>query len=204
MTYVIGITGGIGSGKTLVSDHFASLNAPIIDTDIIARLIVEPDQPALLELVSAFGSEILLPSGELNRSQLRTLAFANDKSKATLDAITHPAIRQETVKQVQETNYPYCLVVVPLLIADSPFSAFMKRILVVTANRELKIQRVQQRSGLEKSEIERIMQTQLSDQQREEFADDIIANNGSIEDAHHAVEHLHERYLELAKANINN
>jgi len=178
MTYVIGITGGIGSGKTLVSDHFASLNAPIIDTDIIARLIVEPDQPALLELVSAFGSEILLPSGELNRSQLRTLAFADDTSKATLDAITHPAIRQETVKQVQETNYPYCLVVVPLLTADSPFTAFMKRILVVTANRELKIQRVQQRSGLEKSEIERIMKTQL--------------------------EHLHERYLELAKANINN
>jgi len=201
MTYVIGTTGGIGSGKTLVSDHFASLGVPIIDTDVIARLIVEPGKPALAELVQAFGSGILLDSGQLDRAELRKLAFANKQSKATLDAITHPAIRRETFSQIQHANYPYCLVVIPLLTADSPFGELIKRVLVVTAKREVKIARVQKRSGLEPSEIERIMQTQLSDAQRKMFADDIIANDGSIEEAHRAVERLHKQYLELAQNN---
>jgi len=199
MTYIIGLTGGIGSGKTVVSDHFASLGVPIIDTDIIARVVVEPDQPALLELVNSFGKSILLESGHLDRAQLRKLAFADDVSKAKLDAITHPAIRQETLKQIQAANYPYCIVVVPLLVADSPFLSIMKRVLVVTANRDVKIERVKKRSGLEADEIERIMETQLNDQQRELLADDTIANNGSISDAQIAVEELHRRYLSFAK-----
>lgn len=199
MTYVIGVTGGIGSGKTLVSDHFASLGVPVIDTDIIARIVVEPGEPALAELVKAFGQSILLDSGELNRAELRTLAFADTKSKSTLDSITHPAIRHETFKQVEHANYPYCLVVVPLLSSDSPFSQVMERILVVTANRQVKISRVQKRSGLKVEEIERIMQSQLSDEQRKEFADDIIANDGTIDDVYRSVEGLHKRYLALSK-----
>ncbi len=203
MTYVIGITGGIGSGKTVASDHFASLGVPIIDTDVIARLIVEPEQPALQELVKAFGQSILLASGYLDRAQLRQLAFANDKSKATLDAITHPAIRKETVRQIQGANSPYCMVVVPLLTADSPFRALMKRVLVVTADKEVKIRRVQKRSGLELAEVEAIMKTQLNDTQRQQFADDIIANNRDIIDVQQAVEKLHQQYLNLAKSHIN-
>jgi dephospho-CoA kinase len=181
-------------------DQFAYLGVPIIDTDIIARLIVEPEQPALLELVGAFGKSILLPSGHLDRAQLRKLAFADDSRKATLDAITHPAIRQETLKQIQTADYPYCIVVVPLLTASSSFSTIMKRVLVVTAKRSVKIQRVQKRSGLSVIEVERIMETQLSDQQRQLLADDIIANDGSIEDAHNSVAQLHQQYLAFAAA----
>lgn len=203
MTYVIGITGGIGSGKTVASDHFASLGVPIIDTDVIARLIVEPEQPALQELVEAFGHSILLASGYLDRAQLRQLAFANDKSKATLDAITHPAIKRETLRQIQDANSPYCMVVVPLLTADSPFRALMKRVLVVTADKKVKIRRVQKRSGLELAEVEAIMKTQLNDTQRQQFADDIIVNNRAIIDVQQAVEKLHQQYLNLAKSHIN-
>jgi dephospho-CoA kinase len=200
MSYIIGLTGGIGSGKTLVSDHFASLGVPIIDTDIIARLIVELGQPALIDLVHAFGQSILMQSGHLDRAQLRKLAFADDSSKAVLDSITHPAIRQETLKQIQAADYAYCIVVVPLLVANSPFSSIMKRVLVVTANRQIKIERVQKRSALTPDEIERIMETQLDDQQRRLLADDIIANDGSIKEAHSAVERLHQKYLAYAEA----
>ncbi|MBL4673826.1 MAG: dephospho-CoA kinase [Arenicella sp.] len=200
MTHIIGLTGGIGSGKTVISDHFASLGVPVIDTDIIARIIVEPEQPALLELVKSFGKSILLESGHLDRPQLRKLAFADDVSKATLDAITHPAIRQETLEQIQTADYPYCIVVVPLLAANSPFLSIMKRVLVVTANRQVKIERVEKRSALRPDEIERIMQTQLNDQQRSLLANDIIVNDGSIKDAQSSVEQLHRQYLSLANA----
>ncbi len=200
MTYVIGITGGIGSGKTLVSDRFATLGVPIVDTDVIARIIVEPEQIALLELVKVFGSSILLESGHLDRAQLRKLAFADSASKKQLDDITHPAIRDETFKQIQAVDSPYCLVVVPLLTANSPFGAIMQRVLVVTADKEVKIQRVQQRSELSRNETESIMNTQLNDEQREQFANDIIVNDGTIDETYDAVAQLHKQYLELAKA----
>lgn len=198
MSFVVGLTGGIGSGKTVASDHFSKLGVPIIDTDIIARKIVEPGAPALAELVEAFGSDILLADGSLNRSALRILAFSSDKNKATLDSITHPAIRLETFGQIEQANYPYCIVVVPLLTAGSAFSELMDRILVVTAERETKITRVMQRSQLSRGEVERIMTTQLSDAERLEFADDVITNDTSIKDAQTEVEKLHELYLELS------
>ncbi len=198
-TYVVGLTGGIGSGKTVASDHFAELGVPVIDTDVIARQIVDPGQAALKELTAAFGEKILLSDGHLDRAELRTIAFSSQENKATLDNITHPAIRQETFRQISEVTYPYCVVVVPLLSDNSPFSALMQRILVVTAKRDTKITRVQKRSGLTRDEIERIMATQLSDNKRNEFADDVIANDGTIEDAQRAVKQLHQKYLELAQ-----
>ena len=188
----------------MVSDHFASLGVPIIDTDIIARIVVEPEQPALRKLVESFGKCILLKSGHLDRAQLRKLAFADDVSKAKLDAITHPAIRQETLNQIQAVNYPYCIVVVPLLDENSPFLSTMKRVLVVTANRQLKIERVEKRSALRPDEIERIMETQLSDQRRKLLADDIIVNDGSIKDTQNAVDQLHREYLSLAEHDASN
>lgn len=195
---VVGLTGGIGSGKTVVSDHFAELGVPVVDTDVIARLIVEPDHPTLDALVAAFGQNILLDDGNLDRSALRELAFSSPENKLTLDNITHPAIRLETLKQIDAVTHPYCLVVVPLLTADSPFGETMDRILVVTADRETKIERVKKRSNLDRDEVERIMATQLDDTERLNFADDVINNDGSIADAHQAVEKLHELYLELS------
>ena len=197
-SYVIGVTGGIGSGKTLISDRFAELGTPIIDTDIIARKIVEPNQDTLKKLVKQFGKTILMTDGHLDRSQLRDIAFSSRQNKQALDAITHPAIREETHQQIKSATAPYCLVVVPLLNQNSPFIKLMQRVLVVTAKREVKIERVKKRSQLSKEEITTIMQTQLDDSERLRFANDVINNNGSIEEAYEQVDNLHTQYLKLA------
>jgi len=198
MTFVVGLTGGIGSGKTVASDHFAELGVPVIDTDIIARRIVEPEQPVLNALIDAFGDRILLVDGHLNRSTLREIAFSNSNNKRLLDEITHPAIRSETLNQIGDVTYPYCVIVVPLLTKDSPFNKAMHRIVVVTAKHETKIARVKKRSNLNREEVERIMATQLDDQARTRFSDDVIANDGSLDDARLEVERLHQLYLQLS------
>lgn len=199
MTYVIGLTGGIGSGKTVASDHFASLGVPIIDTDIIARKIVQAGEPALQQLIKAFGKQILLPDGSLDRGALRSLAFANKQNKAQLDSITHPAIGEETFKQIDLVDFQYCILVVPLLDQSSKFIELMQRILVITADHATKLARVKKRSGLTHEEIEQIMKTQLSDKQRLEFSDDVISNNGSLKEAQEQVEQLHKNYLALSQ-----
>jgi len=200
MSYVIGITGGIGSGKTLVSDRFAELGVPVIDTDIIARQIVEPGQNTLQKLVTKFGDSILMANGHLNRSELRNIAFSSKKNKQALDQITHPAIRSETYQQIKAATALYCLVVVPLLQPTSPFIELMQRVLVVTAEQDIKIERVKKRSQLSKEEIISIMNTQLDDGERLSFANDVIHNNSSIEKAFEQVDHLHAQYLSLASS----
>ena len=200
MPYVVGLTGGIGNGKTVVSDRFAELGVPVIDTDLIARMVVEPGQPALSELVAAFGSQILLNNGRLDRSALRQIAFSDDAKKAQLDSITHPAIGKETIRQLQQVSYPYCILVVPLLGPESQLKDQMNRVLVVTADRQARLARVKKRSKLSAEEVKKIMRTQLDDDQRLEFADDVIPNNGSISEAHAQVDDLHEEYLKLSLA----
>ena len=204
MTFVIGLTGGIGSGKTVASDHFATLGVPIIDTDVIARKIVEPEQPALLSLVEFFGETILQSDGALDRGELRKLAFTNKENKQKLDSITHPAIRSEMFKQISQTASPYCIAVIPLLTADSVFSESLQRILVVTTELETKIKRVMKRSNLNREEVMRIMATQLSDKERLSFADDVISNDGSIKDVHSKVDKLHNFYLSLSDNTSDN
>ena len=200
MTYIIGLTGGIGSGKTLISDYFQNRGVPIIDTDVIARQIVEPGQPALQQLVAKFGQQILHNDGSLNRDELRTIAFSSSQNKAALDAITHPAIYQLSLQQIEQADYAYCIVVIPLLNQESVFTELLQRVLVVTADKSIKVERIKQRSGLSASEITRIMQSQIDDQQRLEFADDIIENNGSIEQAENQAERLHQKYLQIANS----
>ena len=200
MPYIIGLTGGIGSGKTVVSDRFAELGVPVIDTDIIARQIVEPGSTTLLKLAEAFGNHILHDDGSLKRDQMRKIAFADSESKALLDSITHPAIRDETIRQIAQASYQYCIVVVPLLTKESAFQQFMQRVLVVTAEHQTKLARVQKRSGLSFSETEAIMQTQLSDKSRLEFADDVICNDGTIVEAQAHTDKLHRSYLALSES----
>ena len=133
------------------------------------------------------------------RDRLRSLAFASSKNKQALDNITHPAIRKETARQVALVTDAYCLVVIPLLNKSSPFFSFLQRVLVVTANRDTKIERVKKRSQLTKQEVVRIMETQLDDTERLSFADDVIENDSTIEDAYEQVEKLHQTYLTLAR-----
>lgn len=199
MPLIIALTGGIGSGKTVASDHFATLGVPVIDTDIIAREIVEPGQPTLIKLCYAFGQDILDSSGKLNRGTLRKAAFSSSKNKQTLDSITHPAIRTETKRQIEQVEFNYCIVVVPLLTKESPFITLANHITVVVADKDTKINRVMQRSNLSREETMTIMQSQISDERRLEFADDVIHNNSSIEDVHQSVEKLHIEYLRLSK-----
>ncbi len=195
---VVGLSGGIGSGKTVVSDHFNALGAPVIDTDVIARQIVEPGSPALEQLCREFGNEILLSDGALNRGALRNIAFSSKQNKAKLDAITHPTIRDEATAQVNSLDATYCILVVPLLNAESTFQSLMGRILIVTANREVKIERVMKRSNLSREEVVSIMSTQLDDSQRLSFADDVIENNTSLNHVYIEVEKLHQRYESLS------
>ncbi|MCL4149805.1 UNVERIFIED_CONTAM: hypothetical protein GTU68_044563 [Idotea baltica] len=195
MTLIVALTGGIGSGKTVVSDHFASLKVPVIDTDIIAREIVEPGQPALAQLCDAFGKDILDSSGRLNRKALRTISFSKPENKRLLDSITHPIIRVAMLNKIQQVKFAYCVAVIPLLTKDSPFMAIADRVIAVVADKETKINRVMQRSQLSREETMAIMESQISDQQRLEFADDVIHNDGTIKDAQQAAEKLHESYL---------
>lgn len=200
--YVVGLTGGIGSGKTVASDRFKALGAHIIDTDIIAREVVEPGSPTLTQLVDAFGEQILQKNGSLDRTVLREIAFSSPENKAQLDSITHPAIRIETLKQIADADFPYCVVVVPLLSPNSGFSSFMQRVLAVSTDKQTKVERVKKRSHLSEEEVLAIMNTQLSDAEREEFADDIIRNDGTIEEAQALVDQLHEQYLELSMTRL--
>lgn len=199
MTFVIGLTGGIGCGKTLVSDHLASLGVPIIDTDVIARQIVEPNSPTLSELVDTFGEEILLEDGSLNRDQLRKLAFSNSENKQKLDAITHPAILDEAIRQLEQVDYSYVIVVIPLLNKESAFFPFLDHVLAINTDKETRILRVMKRNSLPREAVEKIVATQLTDQQRQQFADDQIDNNGSKQATKEQASQLHQKYLELAK-----
>ena len=199
MAFVVGLTGGIGSGKTVVSDYFSEIGVSVIDTDVIARTIVKPGESALTNLVNAFGEEILQENGELDRAALRTIAFSTPENKASLDAITHPAIRVETLKQLSASESPYNVVVIPLLVPNSEFALLVQRTLVVTANHATKVARVMKRNSISKQEVERIMSTQISDTERLNFADDVIVNDGTIVEAQQKAELLHKKYLDLSR-----
>lgn len=193
----VGLTGGIGSGKTAVSDHFAELGAPVIDTDVLAREVVEPGEPALEQLVDAFGRDILLDDGSLNRERLRATVFDDPEARRRVEAIVHPAIRQrlrEQLKSLERQAEPYCIIVVPLLV-ETDFQEMVDRVLVVEAPRERRIGWVMARSDMRRDEVEAIMESQASDEERASLAHDIIYNDGSLDDLKEKVDRLHAKYL---------
>lgn len=197
----VGLTGGIGSGKTAVSDRFAELGAPVIDTDILAREVVEPGEPALDELVDAFGDDILDGDGALDREKLRRIAFADPDNKRRLESIVHPAIRERVanrLKELEKQDVPYCIIVVPLLV-ETNFQELVDRVLVVEAPRERRIQWVMKRSGLSREEVEQFMDSQASSEARRHVAHDIIENNGTLDELLEHVDRLHAKYLVVPK-----
>jgi len=197
----IGLTGGIGSGKTIVSDEFAKLGVSIIDTDVIARQVLISDTDLLNELANTFGKEIL--KGQvLDRNKLRELAFANDKSKAKLDKIMHPAIRQATLNEMSsveaKNEFNYYIIVVPLLV-ETNFNKLVDRVLVVSAPHYLKLKWLDKRSGLSASQAEKIMSKQCSDEEKIALADDHIVNDKDIESLKEETQKLHALYQKLSK-----
>jgi len=196
---IVGLTGGIGSGKTAASDAFAELGVPVIDTDVLARELVEPGQPAQEEIATNFGQSCLLPDGQLNRAALRQRIFANPGLRKRLETILHPRISELTRIRVAALNDPYCLVVVPLLV-ESNMLQMMDRVLVIDVPEDVQICRVQARDGTQDEEARRIVQAQASRAQRLEAADDVIENSGSFVDLRREVKALDTVYRRLAAA----
>lgn len=195
---VVGLTGGIASGKTTVSDIFAELGTPVIDTDILARELVAPGQPALLEVVELFGKDCLLNNGELNRRHLRNLVFADENARKTLESILHPRIRACVQQNLAAIDAPYCLVVIPLLTENSDLRALLHRILVVDVPELAQIRRVMQRDDIDQTQAEQILAAQAKRSQRLALADDVIENSGGIDELRGKVIALHQHYQTIA------
>ena len=194
---VIGLTGGIGSGKTAVSDRFARLGAPVIDTDLLARELVEPGQPALAEIVTAFGPDCLDDEGRLHRSRLRERVFADPAGRRRLEAILHPRIRTLARERIARLTVPYCLLVIPLL-AETGMTDLVDRVLVVDAPEAMQICRVMARDGIDAIQARRILAAQADRSQRLALANEIVENAGDLAALDHQVAGLHQHYLTLA------
>lgn len=193
----IGLTGGIASGKSTVANLFAELGAVVIDTDVIAREVVMPGEPALDEIVRAFGDDIVDENGALKRGQLRKIIFSDDSARERLEAIVHPRIQQETLRQAETAGGPYQLIVVPLLV-ESPLRTFVDRILVVDCSEETQFRRLMARDSESEQQARAILAAQASREERLAIADDIVHNDESVANTRHQVLALHEIYLSLA------
>jgi len=193
----IGLTGGIASGKTAVSDHFARLGVPIIDTDQISRELVEPGKPALADIQKQLGARFLAADGNLNRKLLREHIFTDDGAKTILESILHPAIRKETERRLSRIkNEPYAILVVPLLV-ESNLESMVDRVLLVDAPESLQIKRVCARDHISEQQAKRILMAQASRTDRKAIADDVIENSGDLQALHKQVEDLHTQYTSL-------
>jgi dephospho-CoA kinase len=203
---LIGLTGGIGSGKTAVSNLLAQLGAGIIDTDLIAHQITAPNGQAIPFLEKHFGSEYIDAKGALDRTKMRSLVFQNPEAKKALEDITHPLIRQETINQayqLADAGFPYLVFVVPLLIESGGWKGQIDHLVVVDCPEELQIQRVMQRSNLSRNEVDSILKAQTSRQTRLAAADTVIENQGKLIDLNVAVEQLHQKILGIQKARLS-
>ncbi len=195
---IIGLTGGIGSGKSAVSKIFSELGVPVIDTDIISRQIVKPGQPALQQIHQAFGNKVLTASGELDRGKLKNIIFATPAKRKQLEAILHPMIKDEMLHQASLLDSAYCIFAIPLLI-EARQTDLVDRILVVDAPEALRRQRIKQRDPLDDNQIDAIFAAQLPPQTRLDHADDIIHNDSDLNRLRTQVIDLNRRYTEIAK-----
>jgi len=194
----VGITGGIASGKSTVCELFSHYNVPIIDADVIARELVEPNQPAFTEIVSTFGASILNNDGLLNRQALRTLIFSDPESKQALENILHPRIRQQLVIRSSSLNVDYCLMAIPLLV-ESHWQEDVDRVLLVDIEAQSQLKRLHLRDQISNSEAQSIIDSQCSQAQRLAVADDVINNDKPIDCLQKTVSELDQKYRELAK-----
>ena len=198
MSYLVGLTGGIGSGKTAVADAFAMLGVEVIDTDVLAHRLSAAGQPGFKAILGAFGTAMLRPDGELDRAALRRLVFADAEARARLEAALHPLIRAEVARQVDAWRGAYGVVVVPLLLERSGLRSLVARILVVDCPEEEQVRRVVARNGLSPAEVRAIMATQFARDQRLAAAHDVLDNGGAPEAIAPQVRALDRRYHELA------
>lgn len=198
MPFVVALTGGIGSGKTLVSDAFARLGATVVDTDRIAHQLTGSGGAALPAIVDAFGRKMLRNDGSLDRERMRKLVFASPEARQRLEGILHPLIREMAEHEIEYAQGPYVILVVPLLVETGAFRDVVARVLVVDCNERLQLERVVSRSGLAPEQVKAIMRAQATRPQRLAHADDVIANENTPDAVEPQVARLHELYLRLA------
>lgn len=195
---IIALTGGIGSGKSTVAELFAQRGVPIIDTDVIARDLVQKGQAALAEIAAIFGNSMLTDKGELDRKCLREHVFAQPQAREQLEAILHPKIHTAVLEQIKHTEAPYCLLIIPLL-AESKQRYPHDRILVVDTTPDEQVRRVMARDHLSEPQVRQILAAQASREQRLAMADDVITNSGNPAGLANQVMTLHEKYHKLAR-----
>ncbi len=195
--FIVGLTGGIGSGKTAASDWFASQKITIVDADVIARDIVAVGQPALTEIKQAFGAWVLQADGSLDRTELRHYVFEHPKARAQLEQITHPKIRTQIIQQLKSAASPYSVLVSPLLI-ESKQHELVQRVLLVDVPEHLQLSRASLRDAQAADAIAKIMQVQMPRLQRQTHADDIVVNDDDLNHLYAQLMPLHQLYLALS------
>jgi dephospho-CoA kinase len=200
--FVVGLTGGIGSGKTAVSDRFQALGVSIVDADIAARVVVEPGKPALNEIQKHFGAAIIQPDGSLDRAALRERVFSSEDERKWLEQLLHPLINEEISKEISASSSPYTILVSPLLI-EAGQSRFTHRILVVDVPLEQQVERTMARDNNSEEQVRNIIKAQTSREQRLNSADDVILNDGDFTRLDQGVADLHAKYMHLATSRPN-
>ena len=200
MPYIVGLTGGIGSGKSAAAKLFEELGATVIDTDAIAHALTAPGGAAIAPIRAAFGADFISAEGALERARMRELVFADAAKKRQLETILHPLIRERSGELVRAASSPYVILMVPLLVESGDYRGRCQRILVVDCPEELQIERVVARSGISAAQVRAIMASQVTRAARRAAADDVIDNSRDLAHLRREVEALHRRYLQLSAA----
>jgi dephospho-CoA kinase len=195
----IGLTGGIASGKSTVTQRFVELGVPVIDADVASRIVVEPGTAGLAQVVARFGASVLHADGRLDRRALRDLIFKDASLRQALDGILHPLIRAEMEREAAQAKAPYVVMAIPLLVEGGNAGKRLDRVLVVDADETLQMQRLQARDGSSQEQARAILSSQASRAARLGEADDVLSNTGTVAELRQAVDRLHEKYLQLAQ-----
>jgi dephospho-CoA kinase len=198
MPFCVGLTGGIGSGKSTAARLFRDLGAGVVDVDDISHALTRPGGAAITEIASQFGQDFIAADGSLDRTRMRELVFKDPRAKDRLEAILHPLIGRQARDQVTRAEQPYVLLVVPLLLEKKVYRDLVRRVAVVDCSEQTQIERTMRRSGLSASAVRAILAAQLSRADRLDHADDILGNDGGEDELRRQVSALHQRYLNLA------
>jgi dephospho-CoA kinase len=200
MSFVVGLTGGIGSGKSAAASEFQRLGATVVDTDAIAHELTQSGGPAIPEVERIFGAGLIGESGAMDRKKMRERVFADPVARKALEALLHPLIREESRRRIAAAGGPYVIHVVPLLVESADYRGRVDRVLVIDSPEELQLERVRARSGLSEAEVRAILASQATRAERLSAADDVIENRGTIDALRKQVAAFHQKYLEYSKA----
>ena len=199
MTFVVGLTGGIGCGKSSTSQFFSDLGIDVIDTDVIARQLTQPNGSAISLIQNTFGSSVITADGALDRNKMRDLVFANSESRHKLEQILHPLILKAVIRRIKQSQAPYVIVVIPLLFETNDYNHLIQHILVIDCDEQQQLLRTMERSNLSEQKVRSIMATQVTRETRIQKADDVILNNQDIEYLKAQILLLHHKDLALSK-----